>query len=167
MIFKNWTYRKKNRALLIAALPLFLLCWYLAFGKTFALISQYNSLEGNLAQNETAALDSKLLRDKLARQDSLLTQYAVDSTAWAQGLLSEVGTVLSTQSVGVSFENKSVGVSIQTIERDLLLNGSFPHLQQSLRTLEKVFFIKSVNAYVEKEQLRYRVRLVALKKIEH
>ncbi|WP_437921174.1 hypothetical protein [Sphingobacterium sp. LRF_L2] len=163
MIFKDWTYRQKNKGLLVFAIVLLVLSWYLAFGKTFALIGDYNRLRAGVANGQTRALAKVQLREKLARQDSLLQRYAADSTLWVGSLLSQVGGLLSTQPVGVSYENKAVGTNSLTAERDLVLNGSFAQLQKALRILEKDYFVKSIRAYVEKEQLKYSIRLVSLK----
>lgn len=163
MIFKDWSYRKKNRALLVLAAVFLLLSWYLAFGKTFALIGNYNRLHAALEGERNTASSSRLLREKLSLQDSLLQPYRADSATWTSGLLSEVGTSLSGQSVGVSFENKAVGTSKHTVEREVVLSGSFAQLQGGLSALEKQFFVKSVRAFVDKEQLKYAVRLVAIK----
>lgn len=162
MIFKDWTYKKKNRALLAVTLVLLLLSWYLAFGKTYRLIRGYNQLNDRMSTGNTMA-NTAMLRERLSTQDSLLTLYTADSTRWVSGLLVQVGEALDSYPVGVSFENKAIGTAAHIVERELILQGSFTVLQQALETLEERFFIKSIHAYVEKEQLKYKVKLAAVK----
>lgn len=163
MIFKDWTYKKKNRALLGLTIILLLLSWYLAFGKTYRLIAGYQELSNGMANDEIDAVNVPVLKERMSVQDSLLDRYSADSTQWISSLLVEVGEVLNSYPVGVSFENKAVGTAVDIVERELVLQGSFSALQQALEALEERFFIKSIQSYVEKEQLRYKVRLPAVK----
>ncbi|PRD44966.1 hypothetical protein [Sphingobacterium haloxyli] len=166
MIFKDWTYRKKNRALLVLVFLLLLVSWYLAFGKTYRLIAGYRELSKGMAADQIGAVNTPVLRERVNVQDSLLHLYAADSTQWVSNLLIQVGEVLDSYLVGVSFENKAVGTASDIVERELVLQGPFTALQQALAALEERFFIKAVQAYVEKEQLRYRVKLAAVKAVE-
>lgn len=163
MIFKDWTYRKKNRALLALVLLLLFLCWYLAFGKTFRLIAGYHELSNGIANDQIDLVNAPALQERVFIQDSLLHLYRADSTQWASGLLVEIGEVLDSYPLGVSFENKPVGTASGVVEREVVLQGSFNVLQQALEALEERFFIKSVQAYVEKEQLRYKVKVAVVK----
>jgi len=163
MIFKDWTYRKKNRGLIVLSAILLLASWYLAFGKTYTLLAGYSRLKKAVAGVEEQGGSKQVLRNKLALQDSLIQHYRADSAIWVSGLLQEVGHMLSAHSVGVSFENKAVGTSVHTVERELVLTGSFEQLQRALSQLETAFFVKAVRAYVDKEQLRYTVRLAVVK----
>lgn len=164
MIFKDWTYRKKNKALFGMAAALLFISWFMAFGKTFELIQNYKRLKTGLDGREAEASNNIILDQKAGLQDSLLNIYIADSTLWVSGLLQNVGAILSTQAVGVSFENKSVGINSHTVERDVVLNGTFSGLQNALISLEKKFFIKSIHGFVENDQLKYRIRMVAIKK---
>ncbi|TYR36353.1 hypothetical protein FXV77_10625 [Sphingobacterium phlebotomi] len=165
MLFKDWTYRRKNRALLALVLLLLLLSWYLAFGKTYRLIAGYRELSKGMAGDQLDAVHVPVLKGRVSVQDSLLDRYSADSTQWISRLLVEVGEVLDSYPVGVSFENKAVGSTTDIVERELVLQGSFSVLQQALEALEERFFIKSIQAYVEKEQLRYKVKLATVKAV--
>lgn len=165
MIFKEWTYRKKNRALLAGSLVLLLLSWYLAFGKTYDLIVGYRRLDTDTSTTGTMT-NAATLRDRFSRQDSLLAMYTADSTRWVSGLLVQVGEVLDNHQVGVSFENKPGGTASHIVEREVILQGSFTVLQRALEALEERFFIKSVQAYIENEQLRYKVKVAVVKAVE-
>src|SRR5690606_40607023 len=116
MIFKDWTYKKKNRALLGLAIILLLLSWYLAFGKTYALIAGYRRLDTGASSTGTM-MHAATLRERFSHQDSLLALYTADSTGWVSGLLVQVGEVLDDYPVGVSFENKATGTAHQIVER--------------------------------------------------
>lgn len=146
----------------MTALVLLLLSWYLAFGKTYRLIGGYRQLNARMSAGGAMA-NTAMLRERLSTQDSLLTLYTADSTSWVSGLLVQVGEVLDGQPLGVSFENKAMGTTTDIVEREVTLQGSFTALQQALEALEERFFVKSIQAYVEKEQLRYKVKLAAVK----
>lgn len=161
MIF-NWTYKRKNRALIVVILLLLLLSWYLALGKTCRLITKYQRLNASV-DTERTMLNTKVLNDRFALQDSLITHFKADSTQWVSNLLIQVGGVLSNHPIGVTFENKPIGANLATVEREVTLEGSFSALQQALSKLEEHFFIQSVRAFVEKEQLKYNVRLAIVK----
>ena len=162
MIFKDWTYRKKNWALLVAGIVVLLLCWYLAFGKTYRLITGYWQLRDGMS---TVGPGDNIgrLRERLSKQDTLLVRYEADSTQWVSGLLAEVGSILDRKPIGVSFENKPLGSADAVVERELTLKGPFSVLQEALQALEQHFFVKSIRAEMEKEQLVYRIRLAAIK----
>lgn len=164
MNFNNWTYRRKNRALFVIMIALLILSWFLAFGKTYRLIREYNKTEDNLQDNPWIYSNKKGVSDKVGLQDSLLYLYTVDSSEWTVGLLSNLSDVINNEKVRVNFENQNIRSTSMVVEREVTVIGKYPELERSLRDIEDIFFIKSLRMYVEKDELKCLVRMVAVKK---
>jgi len=163
MNFSDWTYKRKNTALLIGTVLFLILAWFLAFGKTFRLISDYYDLSAKLDINRTENFNAELMSRKRNLQDSLLQMYSADSLSWTSSVLTGVGELILEQSIGVSFENKAIETNNSTVEREVTLIGPFKELQSALSAIENGFYIKSLKSYLDKDELKYNLRLVIVK----
>lgn len=164
MIWKKWTYREKNKSLFVFALVMLVLCWLLAFRKTYRLISEYNELKKGIVSNRTSLHEKDGVLRKAASQEHLIQRYTRDSTAWVTNFLNEVGLQLCQLPVEARYENKKVGNGHHTVEREIMLSGSLSALLEALQSLEQSFYVNSVRIYVEKDELRCTARLAMIKK---
>ncbi|MGG5902627.1 hypothetical protein [Sphingobacterium daejeonense] len=163
MNVRDWTYRKKNKALIVLVIVALLISWFLAFGKTFRLIRDYHRMEDKLENNPWINSNKKNITDKVILQDSLLSLYTADSTAWSIGLLSNLADVIGDEEVSVNFENHEIRTSNKILEREVTFIGTYQELEKSLKKIESKFFIKTVKLYVDKGLLKFQVSLVMIK----
>lgn len=163
MNVKDWTYRKKNKALIVLVIVALLISWFLAFGKTFRLIRDYHRIEDNLENNPWIHSNKKSVSDKVILQDSLLSLYTADSTTWSIGLLSNLSDAIQEEEVRVNFENHEIKTNHKILEREVTLIGTYQEIEKSLKNIESKFFVKSVKLYVDKASLKCQVSLVVVK----
>ena len=163
MNFRDWTYGKKNKGLIVFAIVALLISWLLAFGKTYRLIRDYHNTEDNLENNPWIHSNKKSVSDKVILQDSLLSLYTADSTTWSIGLLSSLNDVIRDDKVRVNFENPEIKTNHKILEREVILIGTYQEIEKSLKDIESKFFIKSVKLYVDKGSLKCQVSLVVVK----
>lgn len=163
MNVKDWTYRKKNKALIVLVIVALLISWFLAFGKTFRLIRDYHRIEDNLENNPWIHSNKKSVSDKVILQDSLLSLYTADSTTWSIGLLSNLSDAIQEEEVRVNFENHEIKTNHKILEREVTLIGTYQEIEKSLKNIESKFFVKSVKLYVDKGSLKCQVSLVVVK----
>ncbi|GGE18040.1 hypothetical protein [Sphingobacterium cellulitidis] len=163
MNVRDWTYRKKNKAVVFLVIVTLFISWFLAFGKTYRLIRDYHKIEDNLENNPWIHSNKKSVSDKVILQDSLLSLYTADSVVWSIGLLSNLSDVIIEQKVRVNFENHEIKTNHKILEREVTLIGTYRELEKSLKNIEGKFFIKSVKLYVDKGLLKCQVTLVVIK----
>ncbi|WP_156309123.1 hypothetical protein [Sphingobacterium endophyticum] len=163
MNVKDWTYRKKNMALIVLVIVALLISWFLAFGKTYWLIRDYHGIEDNLENNPWIHSNKKSVSDKVILQDSLLSLYTADSTTWSIGLLSNLSDAIREEEVRVNFENHEIKTNHKILEREVTLIGTYQEIEKSLKNIESKFFIKSVKLYVDKGSLKCQVSLAVIK----
>ncbi|MGG5904826.1 hypothetical protein [Sphingobacterium daejeonense] len=140
MNVKDWTYRKKNKALIVLAIVALLISWFLAFGKTYRLIRDYLRIKDNLENNPWIHSNKKSVSDKVILQDSLLSLYTADSTTWCIGLLSNLSDVIQEEEVRVNFENHEIRTNHKILEREVTLIGTYQEIEKSLKNIESNFF---------------------------
>lgn len=136
-------YSKKNKGLLIGAVVLFLLCWWLSFSKTIGQYQQYRKLHKAYQSQQGGPANAAYLEGKSILLDSLLSHYRVDSAQWENNFLQNVSLSLRHADVSVSYEGKGSHTD-QLLEKELTLQGTYIDLVEAIDWLERDFFVKRV-----------------------
>ena len=89
-MFKDWTYRKKNRALWIAAALAFLFAWYFSISETVSAYSECNAIEERLGQANDLPVQVAALQTQLKRMEQALGFRKDTATGFQEILLKAV-----------------------------------------------------------------------------
>ncbi len=131
-------YRAKWQLLLWSVLPLFIICYLLAFKKTFTTISEFHN-------NKEKVQLSLLRKDSVAIYDSKLDavngwkkQYMLDSAVMDAHVIATMN--LSCNELGLNFkEYKPLGLSVQNVwTRKVVVQGDFKSILKLVYELEQV-----------------------------
>lgn len=165
MIGKEYTYKQKNKVLLLG-MPLFLLLMYLlAISNTIEQWRQGEQLNEQLNQAEGAPQKILLLEQKLSYWDKLAASAGDSSMSVQKELFTNVSRTCNANKVTlralsyVGTEEKE-GHLVDTYQVEM--DGSFTNLLQAVHTLEEeggkgvlssLSFVKEKNRYTKKEYL--------------
>ena len=135
----NWTYRKRNRVLLVAVGAGIILCYFLSIHETISAYKAVNNLNRKLQQvertpdlitdlqNQIAVLDDKLGSGKPGIDDPKDRILQVVTTYCALE-----GTVLTDVPIGESWNENNVALQLHSVT----IQGSFVRLVKLLYELE-------------------------------
>jgi hypothetical protein len=136
-ILQKNDYRGKWQLLLWSLLPLLLICYLLAFKKTFSIISEYGSNQEK-AQLSSVRKDSASVYDsKLAAVNSWQKQYMLDSSMMDATVIASIN--MSCDELGLNFkEYKPLGLSAQHVwTRMVKVQGAFQSILKLVYELEQ------------------------------
>lgn len=165
MVGKGYTYKQKNKALLLGS-PLFLLLVYLlSVGNTLEQWRQGVQLKEQLSQAEGAPQKILVLEQKLAYWDKLAASAGDSSANIQKELFTNVSRACNAQKVTLRALNymgteEKEGHLVDTYQ--LEMEGFFQSLVQAVHTLEEeggkgvissLEFVKEKNRYTKKEYL--------------
>ncbi|HMR84489.1 MAG TPA: hypothetical protein PKE30_15205 [Niabella sp.] len=131
-------YRSKWHLLLWSVLPLFIICYLLAFKKTFRTISEFHNNKEK-AQLSLLRKDSVAIYDlKLAAVNGWKKKYTLDSTVMDAQVIATMN--LSCNELGLNFkEYKPLGLSAQNVwTRRVVVQGDFKSVLKLIYELEQV-----------------------------
>ncbi len=142
MQINDLSYRQKNKLLLVAALLLFVICWYFSFSRSYREVVDHYQLENTLTGGIDDELEAHAIKRKHQRLDSLLSKMTVDSLAFEDYFLQSVSYQMMDLPVSMSYDGKGtqmVGSTIMT--KDIVLKGDYHAVLQAISNIEKRYFI--------------------------
>lgn len=163
MIFSQLSYRQKSRLVPLAFVALLMICWFFAFSKTFKLVVEYSDIEQDIGVNNWSSSSKNVLSQKLELQNKVLSRFTADSSQWTSDFLLNLGPIISDKKIGVDYKNKQVIESRLTVEREVMLSGEFNLLLNSLTKIEDQFFVKSLESFLDRGVLKFRINIAILK----
>ncbi|WP_460687913.1 hypothetical protein [Niabella aquatica] len=137
-ILQKNDYRSKWQLLMWSALPVFLICYFLAFKKTFNTITAYNKNQ-LLTRQAGSRQDSLAIYDtKLNAINAWKKQYILDSAVMDAHVLATINIICD--ELGINFnEYKPLGTSRQNVwTRLVTVEGDFNTILQMIYKLEQV-----------------------------
>lgn len=137
-MFKNLTYRQKNRFLIIAVVLGALVIYQFAFKRTLESFKVNKELTQQIDGKDilsTGAFD----RDTYHRLNSLIDKYSVDSAQWENNFWFTVSDIAAKRGISVVYEaNKEVKTdSLNIMRKQVQFSGNYAVLIQLLDSLEK------------------------------
>lgn len=144
---------RKNRLLLPLFLLGLLLCWFLAFDKTFEAIRLNNKLKEDSEREHDLSFNPAYLQQKRAALNLILKGYKVNED-WNDQLWMQSSAIAARQNVGVDFtlDKPAVGVDTSAVSsnlqkvQSLYFHGSFLQLVKLVDTLEGTNGIGKISA---------------------
>jgi|GEM_PF-451954 len=143
---------KKNKLLLPAFVAGLLLCWFLAFSKTFDAVKLNQKLRGDAEKESDISFNPTHVQEKLAALNLLLKSYKV-SDDWNDQLWMQSSAIAARQNVGVDFtlDKPTEDVDTATVGKSqkaqsLYFYGGFIQLIKLVDTLERTRGIGKISA---------------------
>jgi len=141
---------QKNKLLLPATAVIILLCWFLAFSKTFEAIQINRQLTGQIANDEDISFNPAHTERKLAALNSILKSYRVNEAEWSNQLWMKASAIAMKQGVGIDYTmTKPVAEPDTTslgVKETLYCYGDYRQLVQLVDTLERIPAIGKISA---------------------
>ena len=138
-MFKQFSYQQKNKLLLPFTAVISLLCWYLAFSKTYTAVQVNRDLK---AQTDTAidlSFHPAYMQRKLTALKQILKSYQVNTTDWGNELWMKTSAMAMKHNAGIEY-------TIAAVEQDtasrakietIYCYGSFSQLVRLIDTIER------------------------------
>lgn len=149
-MLKQMNAVRKNKLLLPAAVVALLLCWFLAFGKTYEAIKINHELSGQIPTEEDIAFNPIHTERKLAALAQILKSYQVNETEWSNQLWMKASAVAMKQHIGIDYaltrpeaERNSTQLGLT---ETLTCYGDYRQLVRLIDTLEKMPQIGKISA---------------------
>ena len=156
---KAITIKNKNYLLAGICLVLVLLCWQLAFKKTFAAVALNHELELKDQDKSAMAYNPNYLEQKHKVLGQLLSRYTVDSVAWKNDFWLAISRISELNRVNVEYNPgklKLLGDSSDvTARQNISFEGDYGNLVRLLDSLEKtkgIGLISSLGFRTKKKQ---------------
>lgn len=136
-ILQKNDYRGKWQLLLWSLLPLLLICYLLAFKKTFGIINEFNNNRQQALLSDVRRDSASIYDAKLASVDSWKKQYMLDSNMMDAQVIAAINR--SCDELGISFkEYKPLGLSSQRVwSRMVKVQGDFQNILKLVYELEQ------------------------------
>jgi hypothetical protein len=157
-MLKGLNYHVKNRLLGVAAVLLAVLCWNLAFKKTFDSIVLNRELNRKTDQKNDLSVNTHFLKQKQEIIRKALNQYTLDSAEWRNEFWLKVSRAAASKGVGINYNplaQRPLSDSVSSIARqEITFRGDFKRLVTLLDSLEKagaVGFVSSSRFRKEKK----------------
>lgn len=148
-MFPKSTYTQKNKLLIPVAVVGLLLCWFLAFGKTFEAIRLNKQLSNEAVQRQDISFNPVYLKRKEAALDKILKGYQV-TPGWTDQLWMKGSTVAVKYQVGVDYTLARPTTEVDSTatgpEQSLYFYGGYKQLVQVMDTLERMQGIGRISA---------------------
>lgn len=141
---------KKNKLLLPVFIIGLLLCWFLAFSKTFDAVALNRKLKETSEKENDISFNPSYVQQKLSSLDLILKGYKVKED-WKDHLWMQASSIAAKQNVSIDFTldkpsaDDSVSVVSQRVQA-LYFYGGFIQLVKLVDTLERVNGIGQISA---------------------
>lgn len=148
-MFKNRSYKEKNKLLLIGAILFIILAYWMAVGRTVSLYQEIIHLRAQVDSVQRAPSSIMRLRHQLRMYEASLAQFGNSSQNWEDHLLHEVAEVCQQNRVTLiqlpppQIEEQSAYL---VYTRGLKIEGKYRALVQALHALEKKKSIGRINS---------------------
>lgn len=156
---------KKNKLLVPAFVLGLLLCWFLAFNKTFDAIKLNRKLKDTSEKEHDISFNSSYVKQKLSALDLILKGYKVKED-WNDQLWMQASSIAARKNVPIEFTfNKPVLNADSTLvgnKQSLYFKGGFIELLKLVDTLERVNGIGQISAL----QLKTTKKDIAIDRIK-
>lgn len=149
-MFKRLNNVRKNKLLLPVAVVAMVLCWFLAFNKTFKAVQINQQLSGQVPSAEDIAFNPAHAERKLAALGQILKSYRVNEAEWSNQLWMKASAVAIKQNVGIDYtltkptagkDTTAIGVT-----ETLHCYGNYQQLVKLIDTLERIAAIGKISA---------------------
>ena len=141
---------QKNRLLLPVTGAVILLCWFLAFSKTFEAIQMNRQLSGQIANDDDISFNPAYTERKLAALNRILKSYQINEAEWSNHLWMKASAIAMKQGVGIDYSlTKPVTEPDTTalgLKETLYCYGNYLQLVKLVDTLERIPAIGKISA---------------------
>jgi hypothetical protein len=142
-MFNKISYSQKNKLLVPVILVLVILCWLLAFNKTFEAIRMHAQLSDNNPPgdiDQDVSFNPNYLKRKLHALDLILESYSVNEKQWIDDVWLTVSALAASKKVDIDFTATKPITEIDSntagVRQSLLFYGDYLSLVKLLDTLE-------------------------------
>jgi hypothetical protein len=142
---------KKNKLLLPFFIIGLLLCWFLAFSKTFDAMALNSKLKEASEKENDISFNPSFVQQKLSSLDLILKGYKVKED-WKDHLWMQASSIAAKQNVSIDFTLDKASADVDSIlvasqrMQSLYFYGGFIQLVKLVDTLERVKGIGQVSA---------------------
>lgn len=145
----KFSYEQKNKALIPALVIGLLLCWFLAFNKTFDAVALNRKLNDESLKASEISFNPVYLKRKLSALDEILKGYKVDEH-WRDRLWIQSSAIAARSNAGLDFTlSKPIDVADSTEvgeSQSLLFYSSYINLVKLTDSLEGMRGIGKITA---------------------
>ncbi len=148
-MFKKISYQQKNKFLPLLAVAGILLCWVLAFSKTFDAIKLNNQLREQVELKNDISFNPVYTERKLKALESILKSYRVKEEIWSNTLWMKASAAAAKQSAAIDYtvsRPMERDTTMTGIAQTLYCYGSFVQLLRVMDTLERTPDIGKLSA---------------------
>lgn len=149
-MFNRLSYIRKNKLLIPATVVALLLCWFLAFNKTYQAIQINRQLSSQIPSEEDIAFNPAHTQRKLAALQNILKSYRVNEAEWSNQLWMKASAIAMKQNVGIDYTMTRPEVEKDTtaigVSETLYCYGNYQQLVKLIDTLEKMPSIGRISA---------------------
>jgi hypothetical protein len=149
-MLKQISFVRKNKFLPPAAVVLLILCWVLAFDKTYEAIRINRELQSQMPGEEDIAYNPNHTERKLAALNKILKSYQINESDWSNQLWMRASAISAKYQVGIDYTLTKVSADKDTTQiglaENLVCYGDYLQLVRIVDTLEKIQGIGRVSA---------------------
>jgi len=138
-MFKQLTYPQKNRLLVPVTAVVFVLCWYLAFSKTFEALLIHRELTQQSSGAEDLSYNPAYQERKLAALQKIWKSYRVNKTEWGNELWMKTSALALRENVGIDYTQALPVTDTTAIGKTEIIYcyGDYVQLVKLIDTLER------------------------------
>lgn len=143
------SYAQKNKYLPLLAIVGIVLCWILAFSKTFDAIRLNLSLSAQASQSEDISFNPVYTQRKLKALEQILKTYQVKPEAWSNTLWMKASAAAAKQGATIDYtvsRPQERDTTMTGLSQTLHCYGNFAQLVKVIDTLERTPGIGKLSA---------------------
>jgi hypothetical protein len=162
-MFSNIDFTQKNKFFTPAIIVLVIVCWFLAFNKTYQTIKIYYQLNSDIQPGkdfQDLSFNPKYNDRKLRALNDILKSYDVNKKQWSNDVWLSVSSLAASQKVAVDFTATKPPIEVDSnsvgVKQTFLFYGDYLNLVKLLDTLEhtsKIGRISGLLIKVQKEDI--------------
>jgi len=140
-MWKQLSYKKKNRLLLTSALFILVLSWFSVFQKTLDAVSLNWRLKDQIAGSGSLAESPAYTSERLGAINAAYDLFKADSADWRNELWNHVSNMASSDKYQLVYSSEEVKGAMKDsliLSQNILLKGEFKDLIRLLDSVENI-----------------------------